>query len=106
MAIRTEADFFEWLSAAIFYIGYNRYGYTWGHGFMVATRYSDDAVLADAVDTLSAGDYDASEARDVIVNAIKTRDVWCAVNENPAIAMNVVVEAIKDYYFNVLNKEA
>lgn len=99
--MRTESDFLEWLQGISIYVGWDRYG-ALGGGFVCVSAYNESEELANAVDNLDAGDDEASNAADCIISFPYA---WYASNANPAIAMLDLVDKIRNYYFNELNKE-
>lgn len=78
-----------------FYMGNDRYGHFGGWGWLAVadlTEYDDD--YRNAVNDLDAGDFDASQAADVIREGIKKGDLLIAKSHNPVEAMRLVCEKI------------
>ena len=96
---RSIDDFHGWIGSAQFYIGYNRYGYIWNHGFVAVCDYHENDKLKEMVEELTAGDSDASDAAEYIQGNAE----WLACDPNPAIAMESLVGIVREYYFNDLN---
>lgn len=99
MQERTVGDFQDWLSGGQFYIGYNRYGYEHGHGFLVVFDYAENDSLEGAVSELSAGDNDAIDAMDYIIENAE----WFECDPDPATAMQCVINKVSHYYYKILN---
>jgi len=100
--MRTEDDFLEWLNQADIYIGWDRYAQFEHWGFVCATSYNENDQLREDIESIGcAGDIEAMEAG----SRIKAdSDCWCASHKNPAIAMTELVEKLRRYYFDELNK--
>ncbi len=97
---RTAQFFEDWFSGSVIYVGYNRYGYEYGHGFVCATAYYENETLQNIIENLDAGDLEASEQ----IDALKAMpNVWFGVDENPVIAMDKMHNKIKNYFFYELN---
>lgn len=78
-----------------FYMGNDRYAHFGGCGWLAVadlTEYDDD--YRNAVNDLDAGDFDASQAADVIREGIKKGDLLAAKSHNPVEAMRLVCEKI------------
>lgn len=103
MSQRTEKDFFDWLYGASFYHGTTRYG-QFGGRHVFATKYDESEELRDLLDDLEGGDFEAIQAGIKIQKMYDNKEIWMAYNDNPAIAMTDLVNQIRFYYFNVLNK--
>ena len=101
--MKTEQDFLDWLEGASIYIGYARYGQLGGHGFVIASAYSDEDQLREDIEDLDGGDCDALEAADRIS---ERKDIWLANNRDPAKAMQKLTDAMREYYFKNLNGQA
>lgn len=99
--MRTEEDFLEWLGGSSIYIGYARYAQFGPHGFVCVSRYEEDEMLQNATSDLDAGDQDAIDAAELI----RKSGCWWACDSNPAVAMSELVEQIRRYYFDELNKQ-
>lgn len=97
--MRTEEEFIEWLQGGSIYIGHDRYG-KFGHGFLCASLYEENDELEEAVSMLDAGDFDAANAAE----QIEAQVAWCVCHKDPAEAMRQLVEKMRIYYFNELNK--
>jgi hypothetical protein len=91
-----DRNFLNWVSAAVFYIGYCRYGQINGHGFLVATMYEENEFLRDAVDDLSGGDIEAIQAAICIEEDLSK--CFYATDEDPAKAMEKLMITLKRYY--------
>lgn len=100
---RIEKDFIEWLSGASFEVGYARYGQLGGHGFVAATAYDFSDTLRGYIHDLDGGDIDALYAADYIESK---SDCWHSNDPHPVVAMNMLVNQLREYYYKDLNNQA
>ena len=78
-----------------FYMGNDRYAHFGRCGWLAVadlTEYDDD--YRNAVNDLDAGDFDASQAADIIRKGIKTGDLLIAKSHNPIEAMRLLCEKL------------
>jgi len=101
---KTEKDFLAWLYGAKFYNGTTRYRQFPGHHVFV-TKYDTDDDLRDLVDDLEGGDNEAIAAGEKLARLKEKGDIRLEFDDNPSKAMEKLVEKMRVYYFDVLNKE-
>ena len=100
--MKTENHFLHWLYGASFYHGTTRYGQFSGcHVF--ATSYDPDDDLRALLDNLEGGDEVALDAGRKLSDLQKHNNIWMAWNDNPTVAMMLLVDQLRVYYFAVLN---
>ena len=99
-----EKYFLHWLYGATFYHGTTRYGQFPGY-HVFATRYCEDDDLQELLNDLEGADDVALEAGRELTRLEQKNDIWMAYHDNPGIAMTELTQILRNYYFNVLNKE-
>jgi len=86
-----------WLTGAIFYIGFDRYGY-FGSSFVAAADYSADYLHENtqaSIDGLEEDDITAAEAADVLQKTSAIDGFYLAAGERPDIAMGNLVDKMR-----------
>ena len=96
---RTQSQFYDWLSQAEIHISNNGCA----GGFVCATRYEESGLLREAIDEVGGHDSEAYDAMNTIKLWADHGECWFGVNNNPAKAMQIMVNSIEHWYFNVLN---
>lgn len=105
--MRTENDFLDWLCGASIYIGYARYAQFGDWEFVIASLYDESDKLKEYIYDLDGGDSgerNALEAAEQINLMLDDKNCWMAHDKNPAMAMHDLINQIRKYYFEVLNK--
>jgi len=104
MAKRTEKDFLEWTRSLNFYCGEARYNQFSGAHVIVADPAGSDETR-DLVVNLSGSDDEALRSAKLLNEKYNDGDIWLAFNDDPALAMLLLVTEIRQYYFEVLNND-
>ncbi len=90
------ATFEDWISNASIYVGYSRYGRLGGHGFVIASYYTESEELEKAVDNLDAGDSGKDNALDA-AKIVENMDCWYANDPDPAVAMQKLMGQMREF---------
>lgn len=105
--LRTNTDFLSWVNGASFYVGFVRYSTLFPGAMLCAISRHKDDDLGQLVDEIgSPGNMVALDAAEKIMEKVYDGEWWIGSDDNPAVAVNNALNAIRRHYYQVLNDQA
>lgn len=105
--LRTNTDFLRWVNGASFYLGYVSYSTLFPGAMLCAISSDKDDDLGKLVDDIGTrGDMVAIDAAEKIMEKVYADEWWVGSDDNPALAVNKALNAIRRHYYQELHNQA